>query len=349
MTLIGLIIILLASFYVMGKIVDEYFISSLDAIAKRTNMSSDAAGATLMAAGSSAPELFIAAIAILKPGGHEAIGMGTIVGSAIFNVLVIVGAAAVVKFSKFAWQPVVRDLSFYSLSIILLIFAFQDQTISMAEGIIFVLFYGVYVFVVMKWRKWLPYQEPEYEEHKEEQQTKPKSLIDYITLPADWTLDKMFRHEKYFVFNFIVSIILIAILSWVLVESAVEISHILQIPEAIIALTVLAVGTSVPDLMSSIIVAKQGRGGMAISNAFGSNIFDILIGLGLPWLITILFTGSIITVEAKNLFTSSIILFGTVMVVFVLFSAQKWSAGRKTGLFLISLYVAYVIWELYRM
>ena len=84
MALILYTLALLVSFYLLAQVCDEYFIKSLDQIAKRFKMSPEAAGATLMAVGSSAPELFVAIIALVRPGGHEAIGMGTIVGSALF-------------------------------------------------------------------------------------------------------------------------------------------------------------------------------------------------------------------------------------------------------------------------
>lgn len=89
MMLIIYVLALLISFYLMAKIVDEYFVGSLDKISTKLNLSSDAAGATLMAMGSSAPELFIALIAVLKSGEHGAIGMGTIVGSAILIYLLL--------------------------------------------------------------------------------------------------------------------------------------------------------------------------------------------------------------------------------------------------------------------
>ena len=69
-----------------------------------------------MAVGSSAPELFVAIIALVKPGDHGEIGIGTIVGSAVFNILGIIGAVAVVRRSVLAWQPVLRDMIFYSLA-----------------------------------------------------------------------------------------------------------------------------------------------------------------------------------------------------------------------------------------
>lgn len=350
MVLIGLVVALLLSFYLMGKVCDEYFVESLDKIAKRFNMSQDAAGATLMAVGSSAPELFIAIIALIRPGAHEAIGMGTIVGSAIFNVLVIVGAVAVVRKTFFPWQPVVRDVAFYAISIILLIFTFRDGQIELYEAVIFVVIYVVYVLAVVKWRKFLPYDETKYiEEVPEEELPEPKKWWEPIMRPFDWFLSKLFPSEERYFFVFLISIVLIAVLSWAIVESAIEISHILNIPEAVIALTVLAVGTSVPDLISSVIVSKEGRGGMGISNAFGSNIFDILVGLGLPWLFMMLISNEKIYVESDSLVISTIILFGTVIIVFGLFAIRKWRIGKGAGIFFISIYILYVIWELLKL
>ena len=85
--LVVYILILLISFYILAKVVDDYFVESLDNIAERLRMSHDAAGATLMAVGSSAPELFVALFAVLRPdGNHEVIGVANIVGSGLLNI-----------------------------------------------------------------------------------------------------------------------------------------------------------------------------------------------------------------------------------------------------------------------
>ena len=160
-------------------------------------------------------------------------------------------------------------------------------------------------------------------------------------------IEKFFPSSKKYYLTFIISILIIAGLSWVLVESAIKMSAILGIPEAIVALTVLAIGTSVPDTISSVIVAKQGRGGMAISNAIGSNIFDILIGLGVPWLVFLAINGGTIPVSTENLYGSVVLLFATVFVIFFLFILRRWKIGHKSGYFLIILYVLYLIWAIY--
>ena len=160
-----------------------------------------------------------------------------------------------------------------------------------------------------------------------------------------FVLEKIFPKSERYILTFVISILIIAGLSWVLVESAIEISAILKIPEAIVALTVLAIGTSVPDTISSVIVAKQGRGGMAISNAIGSNIFDILFGLGIPWLIVLAINGGTIPVSTENLYSSVVLLFATVFVIFFLFLLRRWHIGNKSGYFLILLYIAYLVWS----
>ncbi len=355
------IVALLLSFYILAKVCDEYFVESLDIISKKWKMSSDAAGATLMAVGSSAPELFVALFAVISPEeGSEALGVGNIVGSAIFNILVITGAVGLVKKSKLAWRPVMRDVFFYSVAVALLIGVFFIGSFGVLETVVFLIVYVAYVVVVIYWRKMFPPNKIELELAQLEADTEaekknvveePKKQAGWkkIFMPIDFILDKVFPSMKHFYIVFFVSILIIAGISWVLVESAVGISEILHIPAVIVGLTVLAVGTSVPDLFSSIIVAKENKGGMAVSNGIGSNIFDILVGIGLPFLIMILISGDVIKIDAEsieNIFTSSLILFGTVGVLILTFILNKWEIGKRVGLFFIGIYVAYVLWQI---
>lgn len=334
-------LILLASFVLLARIVDLFFIPSLDKISKDLNLSNDAAGATLMAVGSSAPELFVALFAVLKPGEHGSIGIGSIVGSAIFNLLVIIGAAALAKSIKLSWKPLFRDLFFYSLSVSLLIFFIGDGNFSLLEATIFLVVYAIYVIAVIYWQRILPYEDVVLSDEPKEE----KSTRSFIK-PFDNFLKIFFPSEKKYYWRFTISIILIAALSYVLVEIAVASAQLLNISEVIIALVVLAIGTSIPDLFSSIIVAKQGRGDMAVSNAIGSNVFDILVGLGLPFLIVMLISGD--TIEAGgNITRSVIILFETVMLLLVLLVLGKWQIKKPVGIFLIFVYVAYIVFEIW--
>jgi len=295
-------IALILSFYLLAKVVDDYFVDSLDKIAANLKMSSDAAGATLMAVGSSAPELFVALFAVLRPGDHAAIGIGNIVGSAIFNVLAIIGAVAIVKKSKIAWQAVIRDLTFYAIAVLLLLFLFSNETVELSDALILIGIYIIYVIVVLFWRKIFKYKDPNEIKQIITKENTKSSFISTLLNPIDFVLSSLFPNPKKYHTTFFISIFIIATLSWVLVESAIHIAQILNVSELIIAVTVLAIGTSVPDLLSSMQVSKQGRGGMAISNAIGSNIFDILIGLGLPFLLIILINGNSIGIDISGLY-----------------------------------------------
>lgn len=335
------ILALLACFVLLARVVDLFFISSLDKISKDLQLSSDAAGATLMAVGSSAPELFVALFAVLKPGEHQVIGIGSIVGSAIFNLLVIVGAVALVKKTKLTWQPAVRDLLFYLLAVGLLVMFIWDGRLSVVESSILLAVYVLYVLAVVYWRKFLPYPDLEFIQKIENQHGEKNSL----TKPLDQALEFIFPSMGKYYLIFFFSIFIIAALSYLLVEVAILLAHSLHIPESIIALTVLAVGTSVPDLFSSLIVAKQGRGDMAVSNAIGSNIFDILVGLGLPFLIVMLISGGSIG-TGGDLTSSSLILFASIIFLFLFLLISKWKVGKITGIILLLIYLFYLAREI---
>ncbi|MGM0566720.1 MAG: calcium/sodium antiporter [Bacteroidota bacterium] len=349
MELTGFIIAILISFYMLAQVTDAFFIPALERISERYKISSDVAGTTLMAMGSSAPELFIALVAVFRPGGHEEIGMGTIVGSALFNILVIIGAASLARKATLAWQPVVRDVLFYLISIAILGIVFYTTAITLLETLLLLGLYLVYIFAVMKWKKWFPYKDDAVYVEKPVKTIRSKRyrIFRKIVTPFDYILRVSFPSLKFHWGVFFISLFWISFLSWVLVESAIKLSYAFQVPEAIIALTVLAVGTSVPDLISSYLVAKDGKGGMAVSNAIGSNIFDVLVGLGLPWFIALVFLQKEVEVLTQNLFTSVVLLFGSVIIVFVLIALRKWVIKPQTGFILIGIYIAYLVWQVW--
>lgn len=336
-----MILSMLLAFYLMAEVCDKYFVSSLEKISKKLHLSPEAAGATFMAVGSSAPELFVSLMALFKP-GEEAMGAGTIVGSAIFNILVITGASLVVRQAFVIWQPLMRDLLFYSLSIIILLFSFNDGVVSFFEVLCFLILYVIYIMAVVNWKKIFKYEDDGPMEIVEKGMAEKKWKK--IFAPVDWIIKLTFPSPEKYILSFFISVVWIIGLSWVLVESAVQIAHILAVPSVVIGLTILAAGTSIPDLLSSVIVAKKGQSGMAISNGIGSNIFDILFGLGFPWAIASLFLGQKITVATENLYNSIILLFATVIVILFLFIIRRWRVGKYSGYFLIALYLIYLTW-----
>ena len=170
MSVIALILdfaILVFSFGAMHFISERYFIESLDYLSKKLRLSSDMAGSTLMAAGSSAPELAVALFSILMAGHHEAIGVGTIVGSALFNILVISGAVMYIsRTARLVWQPIVRDIIFYILAILLLGYTFHEEGINLFTGILLVSAYIIYVIFVYFWKRVSYYDDTEDEPEK---------------------------------------------------------------------------------------------------------------------------------------------------------------------------------------
>lgn len=336
--LIILLAALLVCFYLLYFFSEHYFIPSLDGIGKRFNLSSDISGATLMAVGSSAPELAVVIVSLLKTGNHEAIGIGTIVGSSLFNLFVIVGAVMVVKSNKkMVWQPLVRDLIFYALSVLLLVYSFRDGAFDLWEATAFVGGYIMYFVGLFIWKKWFPYKDIEIHDSE-------ASELDMNTF--DRLLKKIIPKINNLYIAFLLDVIIIGLLSWLLVTIAIKISSLLGIPEIIIALTVIALGTSVPDLVASVIVSKQGRPGMAINNAVGSNIFDILIGLGLPFLLLFIFTSDYIQVENNSLAVSFILLTSSIVILMLGFLFSKWKTKLWFGRLLLLLYFGYLIYQI---
>ena len=334
--------------YLLAIITDEFFIVSLDQIANRLKLPHNVAGASLMAMGSSAPELAIALLALFTASGaHSDVGIGTIVGSAVFNILVITGVSAIAKPAHISWRVVVRDIVMYIIGVALLLVTIFDGEVTIPEALIYLATYAVYLYILFKWESFAPGKEEdvieivETELEDEHARTGVYQRITSIISSAIGLV--MGDARKSYLRAFFVSIAFIAVISYFLVESAVTFADAIDIPPVIVALTVLAAGTSIPDLFASVTVARQGRGEMAISNAVGSNIFDILIGLGLPWLLALLFLGDRITIGAEGLWTSALVLLGTVVLLFV-FLTTKRRLSRWEGWILVGAYVAYVIW-----
>jgi len=341
------LLIMIAAIYILSIITDNFFIKSLDQIAARWKLPSSVAGASLMAAGSSAPELSIALFALFKDGGaHSDMGIGTIVGSAVFNILVITGISAIVREARITLLAIVRDTAFYLGSIILLLIVFWDGKIVMSETLFFLGFYALYLGVLFFLSKNDEIQSLESEieseiiSEKGDHGSKLSRLISNIIGKIAGDADKSYIRV------FIVSILIISGLSWILVDSAIIFANAIGLPPVVVALTILAGGTSVPDLISSVVVSKQGRGDMAIANAVGSNIFDILVGLGLPWLIALLFLGKpVIEVGTAGLMLSVLILMSTVIILFIFLFTDR-TLSKKEGWTLVSLYAAYVLWTI---
>ncbi|NWI28329.1 NCKX1 protein, partial [Sula dactylatra] len=505
-------------FVALAIVCDEYFVPALGVITEKLQISEDVAGATFMAAGGSAPELFTSLIGVFI--SHSNVGIGTIVGSAVFNILFVIGTCAL--FSReilhLTWWPLFRDISFYIVDLLMLILFFLDSVIDWWESLLLLTAYATYVFTMKQnvyLEQWVKQElnkklnavqaasaerirkkssgavaddgteksadgrklqpapalqrgsssaslhnsqmrstifqlmihtldplaeakfrdrvdilsniakanvetlagqgsKPAEEEKKapstvqvtpasdsepskdkqkadapqdrqpssdsdtsedssseseegsdddsaaddendeplslEWPETRKKQAIYLFLFPIVfplWSTVPDVRNpdsKKFFVITFFGSIIWIAAFSYLMVWWAHQVGETIGISEEIMGLTILAAGTSIPDLITSVIVARKGLGDMAVSSSVGSNIFDITVGLPVPWFLYSVFNGlSPVAVSSNGLFCAIVLLFLMLLFVIISIAVCKWKMNKLLGLTMFALYFVFLI------
>ncbi|NXO10861.1 NCKX1 protein, partial [Oriolus oriolus] len=502
-------------FVALAIVCDEYFVPALGVITEKLQISEDVAGATFMAAGGSAPELFTSLIGVFI--SHSNVGIGTIVGSAVFNILFVIGTCAL--FSReilhLTWWPLFRDISFYIVDLLMLILFFLDSVIDWWESLLLLAAYATYVFTMKQnvfLEEWVKQElnkklnavQAASAEHMQKTSTgavandrkmKPpdvrklqpgpalqrgsssaslhnsqmrgtivqlmiytldplaeakfKDRVDTLSsmakaetlegqgsqpdeekkapstvrvtpasdadaskdtqkadapqdgqppsssdtsddsssesqedsdgdstesdendepLSLEWpesrkkqaiylflfpivfplwsTLPDVRNPEskKFFIVTFFGSILWIAAFSYLMVWWAHQVGETVGISEEIMGLTILAAGTSIPDLITSVIVARKGLGDMAVSSSVGSNIFDITVGLPVPWFLFSIFNGlSPVAVSSNGLFCAIVLLFLMLLFVIISISVCKWKMNKLLGLTMFALYFVFLI------
>lgn len=152
------------------------------------------------------------------------------------------------------------------------------------------------------------------------------------------------KWEKFYLVSFVGSIVWIGAISYFMVEWAHTFGCVVGAPTVVMGTTVLAAGTSVPDALSSIVVARQGLGDMAVANAIGSNVFDIWLGLGVPWAILLpIKYGGMICVRTEDLTVNILILFGVLFSYITCIVSSGFKLTRTVGLVLMISYVIYAL------
>lgn len=162
----------------------------------------------------------------------------------------------------------------------------------------------------------------------------------WVTLPDVRNADS----RRYFSMTFLGSILWIGIFSYLMVWWAHQVGETMGISEEIMGLTILAAGTSIPDLITSVIVARKGLGDMAVSSSVGSNIFDITVGLPVPWLLFSLYRGGeAVTVSSNGLFCAIVLLFLMLLFVIASIAVCRWKMSRTLGLTMFLLYFLFLL------
>jgi len=175
----------------------------------------------------------------------------------------------------------------------------------------------------------------------------PFALAFWATIPDTRRYNR--GSMKWAIVSFLMSIAWIGVISVCLVDWATLVGNHFKIPIVVMGFTVLAAGTSIPDLLSSVIVAKRGYGDMAVSSSIGSNIFDILVGLPVPWMLYCLIKGkNEVSVGAGDLAISILVLIAMLIAVVVTIILSDWKMSQRLGYSMFGLYIVFMIQGLAR-
>ena len=278
------------------------------ALAQRMKIPQMVIGLTIVACGTSMPEFFVSLTSAIH--GSADMAIGNVVGSNIFNTLLIVGVAAVVAPMIIARSTVRKDIPVAFMASILLGVMCLDGVISRIDAaILFVCFLLFMAYTIRSARK------GEVEVSEEEQK-------DYGTGKS--------------VFLIVYGLALLIVGSNIFVDAATFVARTFGVSDAVIGLTIVACGTSMPELATSVVAAKNGQSALAIGNVLGSNVFNILMVLGLTGIISPLQINGITNIDL-------ILQFAAVALVW-LFSYTKFKVERWEGALLSLVFLTYLTW-----
>ena len=283
------------------------------AVAEKMKMPQIVIGLTIVAMGTSMPEFCVSLVSALK--GTTDLAVGNIVGSNIFNTLLIVGVSAWVAPMTILKSTVRKDIPFALFASVILLVMCLDGNISRLDaGILFVLFL-VFMYVTLKGAK-----------TKDDDTTaKTDSIEDNKKPMATWLS----------IVWIIVGLACLIGGSNLFVEGATKVAEHIGVSEAVIGLTIVAGGTSLPELATSVVSARKGNSGIAIGNVLGSNVFNILAILGVTGVITPMHLQGITMLDL------SMMVFSTLLV--WLFSFTKYKIARWEGIVLTIVFIGYMV------
>jgi K+-dependent Na+/Ca+ exchanger family protein len=282
------------------------------AVAEKMKMPQIVIGLTIVAMGTSMPEFCVSLVSALK--GTTDLAVGNIVGSNIFNTLLIVGVSAWVAPMIILKSTVRKDIPFALFASVILLVMCLDGNISRLDaGILFVLFL-VFMYVTLKGAK----------TKDDDTAAKTDSIEDNKKPMAAWLS----------IVWIIVGLACLIGGSNLFVEGATKVAEHIGVSEAVIGLTIVAGGTSLPELATSVVSARKGNSGIAIGNVLGSNVFNILAILGVTGVITPMHLQGITMLDL------SMMVFSTLLV--WLFSFTKYKIARWEGIVLTIVFIGYM-------
>jgi len=284
-------------------------------------------GLTILAAGTSAPELFVSLVSALK--GTPDLAVGNVIGSNIFNAMLIVGCSAAVAPMAISHSTVRKDIPFALVaSVLLFLLCFDDMDsphlwgneISRSDGmILLVVFAAFMIYTFNKARKdgMMP------DEDDDEEEKKP--------------LDKKVVWKN--VLWMVVGLVCLIYGSNLFVDAASYVAYRFGVRQSVVGLTIVAGGTSLPELATSVMAARKGQSALAIGNAIGSNVFNILLILGTTAVICPMRIMGINIIDLSMMIISMGLLW--------LFAYTKYMVSRREGFLLIGGFLVYMAWLFY--
>lgn len=288
----------------------DRFTDGATGLARRLKVSELVIGLTVVALGTSLPEFVVSFMSVLR--GSSDMSVGNIIGSNVFNILVILGASALMTPMVVERMLLRRDLPIcFAASVLLVVFAFTGGLIARWEGFFLTVFFCCYLYVA--YRIALKDRKGAQDEIREERTPLPKLvLLIFVGMAA------------------------LVIGGHVLVDNAASVAHELGVSESVIGMTILAAGTSLPEFATSVVAAKKGSLGLAFGNAIGSNVFNIAFVIGIC-------SGIVPMPVTEITMLDWCMLVGSVLLVWLVAFSRR-TINSWEGLLLVLCYVTYLVW-----
>lgn len=317
------IVLFLVGFVLLIKGADS-MVTGASALAQRLGISALVIGLTIVAFGTSAPELVVNLLASLD--GNTDIAIGNIVGSNIANILLILGAAATIYPLTVQKGTVWKEIPFALLAILVLFIMASDVALSGAtesaltrgDGLVLISFFIIFMYYIFGVAKQTPTQEDNAEEP---------------------SLNLSYKRSGVMIVGGLVALVIGG--KWI-VDGAVTFATMLGVSQSLIGLTVVAVGTSLPELATSVVAALKKQSDIAVGNVVGSNIFNVF------WILGISAVLSPLPFADALRFDVLVAVLVTFALFLALFVGKRHTLDRWQGICFILLYVAYTVFLVFR-
>ncbi|ART75598.1 sodium:proton exchanger [Sutcliffiella horikoshii] len=299
----------------------DWFVDGASSIAKILRISPLLIGLTIVAFGTSSPEATVSILAALD--GNAEVSLGNVIGSNIFNITLVVGLTALLNPLKVESETIRKEIPFTLLgSAVLLVLisdialqGFSENLLTRSDGLIFLLIFAVFMYYIFEVAR----------------NNRDKIPVEETSEKATWGKN---------IFWTVIGLAAIIFGGELVVRNSTEIAVSLGMSETLVGLTIVAIGTSLPELVTSIMAAVKKQSEIALGNIVGSNIFNILFVLGTASLITPLPVNSKIFVDIGLLVVLTVIL--------LVFSRTNFRIGKIEGTFLAIAYVLYLVFIILR-